>query len=105
VIGEVSKVTDQHAVHQRRVAHQQHRHAHLVHADVPMTAERVVDPAEHADLVFSAQRRASYVAEQRHRGLHVRNAPVAPVAKRGRGEVVREGRKRRQQPDRPPAGC
>jgi len=101
VIGEVRKVTDQYAVHQRRVAHQQQRRAHLAHADVPVTAELVVDPAEHAGLVFGAQRRAGYVAEQRHRGPHVRHAPVAPVAVRGRGPVVREGRERRQPPDRP----
>jgi len=104
VIGEVSKVTDQHSVHQRRVAHQQMRRAHLVRADVPVTAERVVDPAEHASLVFDAQRHAGYVAEQRHRGSHIRHAPVMPVAERDRGPVVREGCERRQQSNRPPAG-
>jgi len=105
VVGEVRKVADQQAIYQRRVAHQQMRRAHLVHADVPVTAERVVDPAEHAGLVFGAQRHAGYVSEQRHRGPHVRYAPVAPVAERGRGPVVREGRERRQQTtDRPPAG-
>ncbi|KAE9529058.1 hypothetical protein AGLY_012012 [Aphis glycines] len=104
VVGKVCKVADQHAVHQRRVAHQQMRRAHLVHADVPVTAKRVVDPAEHASLVFGAQRHAGYVAEQRHRGPHVRHAPVAPVAERGRGPVERNGCERHQQSGRPPAG-
>jgi len=55
VVGEVRKVADQHAVHQRRVAHHQVWRAHLVEPAVPVTAEPVVDPAEHARLVFDTQ--------------------------------------------------
>jgi len=91
VVGEVSKVADQYSAHELRVVHHQVWRAHLVEPAVPVTAEPVVNPAEHARLVFVAQGQPADVAEQRHRRLHVRDASVSPVTERGHGEVVRRG--------------
>lgn len=95
-VREVREVLDHDPVDQLRVADHQERRAELVEAAVPRAREPPVRAVERLQLVFQAHRHPVRVAEQRH-GRRVRHVQPAPLAVRGRREVIRGSARGRRQ--------